>query len=257
MKTSSTISSSELFLKINDHWLLLLLFSLTGAFITFIIATLIIQPVYISTSQTSIGINFKEIGHLSQYDQDQYIGLVEALFLSDEVLQSTLESLESNNILTNKQEFLNNRILERKENLIILKYTSRDKTIPQIIVSTWNKIAIDKLSESYEHALKYQTYINFQNSYLLCIQNPVNSPATAICESISNQIPSSQTIMEEKRFSNGIFQGLTFFLVNEEASVPQVIRNQTNILVLAGFFIGLIVALLKLLFVQKQSSFNE
>lgn len=257
MKSNPSISSIELFLKINNHWLFLFLFALTGALVSYVIAILIIQPVYISSSQTSIGINFKEIGHISQYDQDQYIGLVEALFLSDDVLQSTLKSLESDNIFLTEQEFLDNRSLERKANLLLLNYISNDKNKPQMIVSTWNQVAFNKLSESYEHALKYQTYTNFQNSYLSCVQNSVNSPAASFCESMSKQIPSSETIMEEKVLSNGIFPGLTFYLVDEEASLPKVVRNQTSMMVLAGFFTGLIFAFLILLFVRKQPSAHE
>ncbi|MAT42035.1 MAG: hypothetical protein CL609_06810 [Anaerolineaceae bacterium] len=257
MKTNPTLTSSELFSEIIDHWLFLLLIALSGAIVSFLIASFIIKPVYISSSQISVGINFKEIGHISQYDQDQYIGLVEALFLSDDVMESTLQSLQSDQIVLSKEEFVNNRSVERKANLIILKYTSQDQTLPQIIVTTWAQNAFDKLSDSYEHALKYQTFVDFQNSYLRCIENSVILPAPSLCESISNQLPSSETIMEEKFLSNGLFPGLTFYLVNQEGSVPQVTRFHTNNLVLAGFFIGFILALIKILLVKKRPSTNE
>jgi hypothetical protein len=257
MKTNATLTFSELFSEIIDHWLFLFLFSLSGAFISFLIASFIIKPVYLSSSQISIGINFKEIGHISQYDQDQYIGLVEALFMSDDVLDSTLKSLKSKQVVLTKEEFLNNRSVERKANLIILNYISQDQTLPQIIVTTWAQNAFDKLTDSYEHALKYQTYVNFQNSYLRCIENSVTSPASALCESISDQLPSSQTIIEEKFLSNGLFPGLTFYLVTQEGSVPKVMQFQTNNLVLAGFFIGFILAFIKILLIQKRPLANE
>ncbi len=257
MKTKVNLSSTELFIQINQHWLLLLLMGLTGALLSVVISLLFIRPVYISSSQTSIGINFKEIGHLSQYDQDQYIGLVEALFLSDEVMQDTLSFLAARGISLTQQEFITNRMLERKSNLIILKYKSTDNQSPQWITSAWNQVALEHLTTAYEHALTYQRYRNLQNSYLICFQNSVQYPAAANCEWLQTQIPATQTILEEKVLSRGIFPGISFFLVNEEASFPIVIRHQTNILVLSGFFIGLILGIIILLFAQKKPASYE
>lgn len=257
MKSNPIFTSTELFTRINKHWLFLLLSGLAGAVISLVISLFFIQPTYISTAQISVGINFKEIGHISQYEQDQYIGLVEALFLSDAVVQNTLDALALQNIHLTKQAFIDHRLVERKSNLIILKYAAKDENIPQIIASTWNKNAFQALSNAYQHAINYQNLINLQNAYLSCYQNAVEYPAAANCSQLLSQLPDTHSVLEEKRLSQGLFPGLTFYFLDEEASAPQVIRHQTNVLVLAGFFAGLFIAIIVLLFVKRLPFPNE
>jgi hypothetical protein len=257
MKSNSDFTSNELFSRINHQWMFFLLCGLGGALLSFFFSLLFFKTSYISFSQISVNINFKEIGHLNQYEQDQHIGLVEALFLSDDVVQDTLASLAAQNVNLSKQEFLDHRLVERKANIILLKYVSKDKNLPQIIVTTWTQTAFQSLSDTYQHAATYQSLMDLQNAYESCFQNAATFPAIADCSILLKQLPDTQTIWLEKQLSKGLFPGLTFFLLDEESSPPQEIRYQTNALVLAGFFTGLMFALILLLFVKRPGYQDE
>lgn len=254
MKIKLQISADDLFLNINKAWLQLLVFGFVGALTAFFIGKFLIQPVYVSDAKVSVGINFKQVGHLSQYEQDQYIGLVEALFLSDTVTQKTLDSLSTNGVDLSIEEFKENRVLEREINNLIFKYKNNQPEPAKKIVSAWVNVAFSELEIAYDHATSYHLLMNRLSSYEKCIERAANLKYGYFCDSMITLLPSDDELSAERENSRGIFPGLVFDQIDNVGSNPVPVQNQTNLLVLAGFFLGLFFKLTFLIFFHKTNN---
>ena len=244
MKT--TIESDKISQNIIQFWWVLILGGAIGAIISYIVSLIFLQPVFVAESRISVSINFKEVGHLTQYEQDQMIGNVSSLFLASETIEETLELLMDEEI--NINNFQNYCFLERHVNEILLRCKSEDPLKSQLWSDTWAEVAFKKLSDAYTHSLEFEKLTNIQDSFETCVEKSILlSPPIIDCQKIlPNGISSEeleQSLNTEQKMSKNIYTGFVFSEIIP-ASIPEKpTRYQTNSLVLIGALFGFILSL--------------
>lgn len=245
MKT--TIDSTKISQNIIQFWWVLILGGAIGAIVSYLVSLFFLQPVFVAESKISVSINFKQVGHLTQYEQDQMIGNVSSLFLASETIEETVELLADDEI--NINNFQNYCFLERQVNEILLRCKSDDPLKSQFWSVTWAKISYQKLSDAYTHALEFEKLVSIQDSYETCVEKSILfSPPMIDCQKL---LPIGVTLEEldqsinmEQEMSKNIYTGFVFSEVIPAAIPEKPTRYQTNSLVLIGAFFGLILSLI-------------
>lgn len=231
--------------KIFNNWWVLFLGGIVGGLVAYISSLIFIQPIYVGEASLSIVINFKEVGHLSQYEQDQMIGNVISLFSTYDVLRETVSNINNPDIT--ETEFKNSCFIERQVNSILFRCKSNDPAIGVVWANTWASKSHQALSDAFFHALKYESLIRNQISFESCVQRSYSVfPTPAEClKIIPNQVNDGnfeELIIKELQLSKNIFPGIKFSDV-VPAEVPlKATRYHTNSLVLSGAVFGFILS---------------
>lgn len=244
MKT--TIDSKKISQNIIQYWWVLILGGAIGVIVSYLVSLIFLQPIFVAESRISVSINFKQVGHLTQYEQDQMIGNVSSLFLASETVEETLELLADDEI--NVNNFQNYCFLERQVNEILLRCKSDDPLKSQFWSDTWAEVSHQKLSEAYTHALEFEKLISIQDSYETCIEKSILfSPPMIDCRKLLPNGVSfeelEQSINTEQKMSKNIYTGFVFSEIIPAALPEKPTRYQTNSLVLIGALFGFILSL--------------
>lgn len=245
------IDTKNLAEKIFQKWWLLIVFGFFGGIIAYIIALFFFPPVYTAESEMSIVINFKEVGHLTQYEQDQVIGNVVSLFSTPEIIETTLTQISDQHFSTTN--FPENCFIERQVNSIFFRCESTDPSLAMNWSNIWANASHAALVNAYSHAQTYESLIKKQNAYENCIElADFVFPTYADCAEIfgdSNLFEElSERIDQEFSLSKNIFTGIKYSDVID-AELPQdPIRYQTNTIMLSGSFFGILFSILFILF---------
>ena len=250
---SLTTNFSE---RIFQFWWLLLIGSLVGGIIAFISAIILISPMYLAEAKMSIAINFKEVGHLSQYEQDQLIGNVINLFETNEIVEPTVELINDNDLSISK--FRKSCFMERQVNTLFFRCISNDPVISQKWANHWAKIAYEKLFEAYGHALLYEKLLRAQDSYETCVERSYFVfPTSTDCQKILPEQTSLEQLADEIEYkrllSKNIFPGFKFSEIILAEQPQKVVFNNTNAFVLSGSLFGFLVTL-GFLYTKKNES---
>ena len=236
--------------KILRFWWLVLLGGLVGSFVAYFSSLLFLPPIYIAQAEISVTINFKEVGDLTQYEQDQLIGNVMSLFRTDEVVEKTIENINDSYLST--EVFSDSCSLERQVNAILFSCKSTDPTISADWSTNWAMVSHQVLSDAYIHALNYESLKKQQNSYESCVERSVIvSPSPVDCidifpEGLADEF--TQSIQKELLSSKNIYPGIRFSDVIQAAIPTKAIRFQTNYLVLSGAIFGFLISLYFILY---------
>lgn len=244
MKT--TIDSNKISQNIIHYWWVLILGGAIGAIISYIVSLIFLQPIYVAESKISVSINFKQVGHLTQYEQDQMIGNVSSLFQSVDTIEGVLEITGVDDVALSN--FLNYCFLERQVNEILFRCKSDDPIKSQFWSNTWAQVAHQKLFDAYIHALENEKLRKIQDSYETCIENSVLlTPSIIDCQKLLPQGISSeeftQSLISEQQLSKNIYPGIVFSEAIPAATPEKPTRFQTNSLVLIGALFGIILSL--------------
>ncbi len=240
-------TSEKIFQNLIQFWWVILICGIVGTIISYFISILFLKPIYVAESKLSVSINFKEVGHLSQYEQDQMIGNITSLFQTSETIQEVVSTI--NDASLDVSNFSNSCFLERQVNEILFRCKSTDPSVSQKWSTTWANISHKKLSEAFTHALEYEKLIRLQNSYQDCVEESILlSPVKIDCEKL---IPSNlsseeqlQVINQEFQLSKNIHPGFVFSDVIPASIPDKPIRYQTNTLVVLGAFFGIFLSFL-------------
>ena len=231
--------------KIFDNWWVLLLGGITGALVAYFSSFIFISPVYVAEAQLSVVINFKEVGHLSQYEQDQMIGNIISLFYTNDVLSEAVAHIDDPAIT--ESDFKNSCFIERQVNSILFRCKSGDPSIGMNWANNWAKTSHQALSEAYSHALKYESIKRQQIAYESCVQRSYFVfPTPAECQKIiSDQVTEEKLendLKQKMLSSKNIFPGIKFSDVIPAEPPHKATRFQTNSLVLSGSIFGFILS---------------
>ena len=237
-----------------EKWWLLIVFGFLGGIVAYVIALFFFPPVYTAKSEISVVINFKEVGHLTQYEQDQVIGNVISLFSSKDVLESTVTNLTNGGISIN--DFKEHCFAERQVNSVFFRCKSTDPNVAMDWSNNWANVSHSALVDAFSHAQTYESLIEKQNAYENCIEySDFVLPTFADCNEIFGESYSIKELDEatnqEFNLSKNIFTGIKYSDVIE-ASLPQEpTRYQTNTIMLSGSFFGL---LFSIIFIQLKKN---
>lgn len=226
---------------ISKNWGKLIIGGLVGSLIAFFISLLFFHPIYTAQSEISIVINFKEVGHLTQYEQDQVIGNVMSLFSSSEVVDETIANIKDEPPTTT--EFRKNCFLERQVNSIFFRCQSTNPNLAVNWANQWGQISQKSLEVAYTHAIKYEELMRKQQSYENCVEKSVFTlPTFMDCSALFSDQKQfeelHQTLDQEFKFGKNIYPGIKFSEIIPARIPTRAIRNQTNLLVLSGAFFG-------------------
>lgn len=233
--------------KIFQNWWLLLIGGIIGGLVAYFLSIIFIPPIFVAEAELSVVINFKEVGHLSQYEQDQMIGNIISLFQTNEVINETITNIDDPNL--NISNFKNSCFIERQVNSILFRCQSTDPAIGTQWANHWTIVSHEVLSETYFHALNYESLKRGQLSFESCIQRSYFIFPTPIeCLDLLPDHLSiedfNQLLQQEMLLSKNIFPGIKFSDVIP-AEIPQkASRFQTNNLVMSGAIFGLLVSFL-------------
>lgn len=244
------LSLNHNIVKIFQNWWLLLIGGIIGGFIAYITSFIFIAPVFVAQAEISIVINFKEVGHLSQYEQDQMIGNIISLFQTSEVIDKTITNINNPNLADSN--FQKSCFIERQVNSILFRCQSADPMISSQWANQWAKVSHEILSEAYIHAVNYESFKRKQLSYESCSERSYFiSPSPAECVNILPDNFSiddlNQNLRQELLLSKNIFPGIRFSDVIPVETPHKASRFQTNYLVLSGSIFGFLVSFLYLL----------
>lgn len=233
--------------KILHNWWLLLIGGIIGGLIAYFLSTIFLPPIFVAQAELSVAINFKEVGDLSQYEQDQMIGNIISLFQTNTVINETIANIGDPNITASK--FKKSCFIDRQMNLILFRCQSTNPTIGTQWANHWAMVSYEILSEAYFHALNYESLQRTLLSFESCVQRSYFIFPTPI--ECSNILPDhgsidnlNKMLRQELLFSKNISSGIRFSDVIY-AEIPQkAFRFQTNNLVLSGAIFGLLVSYL-------------
>jgi len=228
------------------HWWVILVGGIIGGLVAFILSRLVFLPIYVTQAEFSVSINFKQVGDLEQYEQDQLFGNVISLFQTSEVIEKTIQKTGDSSL--SESDFRNACFIERQMNLILFrcKSTLPDKSVNW--ANAWAEVSHQFLSDAYTHVLNYELLKKKQNSFESCVQRSYFTyPSPVDCSLIFPEETSremTKLIQEEFLLSKNIYSGIIFSDV-ANAKIPlKPVRFQTNFLVLTGAIFGFIVSLL-------------
>ena len=235
--------------RIFRFWWILILGGIIGALIGVLINKTVIKPIYVADSTISVLINFKEVGHLSQYEQDQLIGQIKSLFKSTETINQTI--LEGDQLTQgyDQTKFFEECFLEQNINEIVFRCQNSDPIKAANLSNIWSKVSFSILENAFTHARIYQSLNNAENALENCIELSALIPPTySECNpqdfSNSSYTKLSSELNSEYVESKGVFPGISF-TYGTEASIPKTpVRFQTNTTVLISALAGMIISFL-------------
>ena len=240
------LDSDKLLQNLIHYWWVILVCGIVGTIISYLISFIFLKPTYVAESRISVSINFKQVGHLSQYEQDQMIGNISSLFQTSETIQEVVNTI--NDVGLDLSNFSNSCFLERQVNEILFRCKSTDPSKSQTWSNTWAKISYKKLNEAFAHALEYEKLLRFQNSYQTCVEESILlAPAQIECDKLFPPNSSSeeqlQAIKQEFQLSKNIHTGFVFSDVIPASLPDKPVRYQTNTLVILGSIFGIFLSI--------------
>lgn len=230
--------------KNNKNWWLLIFGGIAGGIFGLLLNLILIRPLYSAETSISSIINFYQIGHLTQFEQDQYIGQLITFSKSDDVLNSVIEKLKGTAFPIDLQSFKNVCFTERYLNEIIYRCVSESPEQAKLFSDTWGNISYSKLSEAMYHGRKYSQLISKQKQIEKCLElSSFSINSNFICAIDENNFVELSNLVEREFFlSKGLFPGIS---ITQGATSPypdHPTRNNMNTMVLSGVFLGLFIS---------------
>lgn len=240
------IAILELIKYISAYWLVLVVLMIAGGLAGFIFSNLR-SPVYESSASFGVTIDYTQTGAVSDVQEDQAMRGVGSILLSDSLIEKTLSRIDSGGLSTvSIDEFRDNASADRGDFRWTIHYRDNDPQRAFQIVSAWSAAAQEVYEEILIHAQTAESYLVILNDLQSCYQQAAPQSPDGFCgfndhhellREISNL---SGNIQAEKKASQGLFYALSVVLVNDAEVSGNPVRYQTNLLVAAGAFVGLL-----------------
>lgn len=235
--TLSSISSKAI-----QFWWLLVIAGTLGGLFGFLASRMILPPIYSAASEISVQINFTEVGHLTQYEQDQLYSHLIAFVRSDALLKKVVDLSSPSEF--SFEDYRSSCKVERQLSQIIFRCQNQKAQLATEMANYLQSAAYTALKEALGHAERYQQLTKRVQQLETCVERSAMGLATGYTCPITDHMLEelSSKVEGEKIASSGIIPGFTI-LPGASAEIPgEPIRHQTNLLVISGALIGLIIA---------------
>ena len=180
--------ASDTFIPINTlknvirHWQQVALFMLAGALLGWL-AYLFLPPIYESSAEITVSIDFSRTGLLTDIEEDQIMVTAGDVINSSVTVEKLLTQAAAEKIDISPETFRTNSYLERQNQKWILRIQSHEPLRAKRLAELWAQIAFETLTEAYSHALTADRLLRYSDSLVSCMEQVVwVDPATARCD---------------------------------------------------------------------------
>ena len=239
-------SPVERFLKTIRYWWLVTGIMVVGGGCGLLVYS--IQPdIFQSSAVISVGIDYSRAGLLTDIEEDQIVEIIGDVISSQDVLDRV-------SVKASEQEpavFLrlrNNAFIERKNFRWILYTRAEEAEAAVRMVNIWTEEAVSALEEAYSHSLTADSYSQYLDSLVNCLEQSVALDSGQVfckytnLEFIQDEIKKvNRELVVEKLASNGVFPGV-LFTVTERGEYALPIRENRSLHVFGGSLLGLLVS---------------
>ena len=245
------VFSPQLLLKnVLDKWWFTSLLMVLGGLIGLFLSTAQ-SPIYESQADFSITIDYTRTGFLSDIDQDQAMLGVGSLMNSDDVLHTSIQKAIKMGYLVTLEDFRKKISIEREGFTWSLRVRDESPLTAAELVNIWADEANYVYQSAAEHALKAEEYLHYLDSLVNCFQrSTIGNGDIGTCTlpnlaNISEEIQQTGKLAyQEKGASLGLMPAISAQLVKKGQILQNPIRFSRNSFVIAGAFVGFLIALL-------------
>jgi hypothetical protein len=210
-----------------------------------------IKPqVYEAIAPIQITVDFNQTGNISPYNLDQAVGVVKAIFFSNEVLQQVIEKAAVSGIQINQNQILSSFTLERLGETWNLRVRQPNPDDAAVLASLWREAGFSSLQDAHAHAVQASVLGRYLATLANCPPPPAfNSSVPAICrDSYSLDAVAVQAIEEqyaqELAQSKAVNAALVYGMDDGIEQPTGPVMYEASWLVLAGMVGGFGIALL-------------
>ena len=241
-----SFSPVERFLKTIQYWWLVTGFMIVGGLFGLIVYS--IQPdIFEASAVISIGIDYSRAGLLTDIEEDQIVEIIGDVISSPDVLnQVSAKAWEQKPAVFLK--LWNNAFIERKNFRWILHTRAEEAEAAVRMVNIWTEEAVSALEEAYSHSLTADSYSQYLESLVSCLEQSVALDSGQVfckytnLEHIQTEIKKvNRELAVEKFASKGVFPGV-LFTVSERGEYALPIRENRSLHVFGGSILGLLVS---------------
>jgi uncharacterized protein involved in exopolysaccharide biosynthesis len=204
-------------------------------------------PVYETKAVFSVQIDFTQTGPLNEFEQDYAIGIPKLLMLSPAVTDQVYAQAHQAGISADELEYGRRVFIERRQYIQELRVWNEDPEKAALIANLWLQVGLETVRQAQEHAWRAQALWSYLRGLEGCGEEATRSELCAQTspEEIRGEIEQVLgEIEQETQASRGILPALMVDLV-QPAEVPGEPRAyRTNILVLSGTLVGLLLGVL-------------
>ena len=231
------------------YWKQIALFMLAGALLGWG-AHFFLPPVYESSAEITVSIDFTRTGLLTDIEEDQIIVTAGDVINSSVTVNKVLVQAAAEKIDISTEIFRKNSYLERQNQKWLLRIQSREALKARQLADLWAQAAFETLTEAYSHALKADRLLRYSDSLVSCMEQAVwVDPVAARCD--YTRLQDLQTELRqvslqaeaEKRSAMGLSPALTFSLTRLPESPQSPTRNKQGEFIFAGAMLGFCLAL--------------
>ena len=240
---------ADVFTRALRYWWLVFVLMFAGGLVGFL-ASSIQKPLYESTAHITTVIDYAYAGRLTDYEEDHLLSAIGDIITSDEVLRKTSTAIVEQGLASGADEARAGLSAVRQGFRWQLTSQYYDPLIAQSINQVWLSASMDALEELRLESLVALTKLSAQAEVEACFQQAVNlEPVSPYCtieemRSLLADLEGTANIAASDSMLSMLLASRISYQVTQNASLPEKpVRFATNISVLAGAVIGLILAL--------------
>ncbi|MGB4595014.1 MAG: hypothetical protein WBI14_03830 [Anaerolineaceae bacterium] len=231
-------------------WVLLGLCMLSGAMVG-LLASYTLRPIYEAKASITANMEIVRNGNITEMMVDSQMTIIGSQVYDVQVVEEVLLSEQAIGHNLTNEEFRENANFERQMLNTILKYRDHDPEIAQRIVNSWAHAFYNRLMDAYPYGLSVSEARDTLQQIMKC-QTDLEAQETDYCVALNPETvvtlkeQANAIILEESPLSMGLTSALTISNLIP-ADIPDApLRYSRGSLILAGTFLGMAIAILRI-----------